>query len=213
MIRMSDITAYLICPRLCYYRVHYGDDSFTETNAVREIYMSHRRGFDIHWAEERCRSLYGSFDPEIFTKAAEKFVLSPKLDELRAVDWDIVVKSEKLGLSMVVDELVEKESCNPLFISTIPPERGVWFRDVLKAVVADMMGVGSLSYFYYAYTGDLRTCRANLGMRRKAIKLIERVRMVKKGFLPERKEGGYCAYCNFSEECGRKPETFASKFL
>jgi len=213
MIRMSDITAYITCPRLCYYRVHYGEGSFTEVNAVREIYMSYRRGFDLYWAEERCKNLYESFDGRVFKKAAEKFVFIPELEKLRAVDWDVVVRSEKLGVVMVIDEIVEDNGQHPLFVSTNPPVRDVWFRDAVKAAVASILGVGGRSYFYYACTGDLRDFTPNSGIRRRAIKLIERVRMVKQGFLPERREGGYCEYCNFSEECETKPETFASKFL
>ncbi len=214
MIRMGDITAYATCPRLCYYRVHYGDSSFTEMNAVREIYMSYRRSFDLCWAEERCRNLYESFDEHVFKKAAEKFILSPELRKLKAVDWDVVAKSERLGVVMVIDEIVEdKGKQHPLFVSTNPPERDVWFRDAVKAAVASILGVGDKSYFYYAYTGELRDFTPNLGIRRRAIKLIERVKMVKRGFLPERRESGYCKYCRFLEECKMKPETFASKFL
>ncbi len=214
MIRMGDVTAYIVCPRLCYYRVHCAEDSFTEVNAAKEIYVSYRQDFDLEWAEERCRNLYDFFDEHVFSKAAEKFILSPELAELKAVDWDVVVKSAKLGVVMTVDEIVE---CNgkryPLFVSTNPPERDVWFRDAVKAAVAYMLGVGDSSYFYYAYAGELREFTPGLGVRRRAIKLIERVKMVKRGFLPERKESGYCKYCSFSEECRMSPETFASKFL
>ncbi|MEM0022078.1 MAG: hypothetical protein QXK44_00835 [Archaeoglobaceae archaeon] len=35
MIKLSHITSYLTCPRLAYYRLKFGEDSFTEKHAVK----------------------------------------------------------------------------------------------------------------------------------------------------------------------------------
>ncbi|WP_202320576.1 PD-(D/E)XK nuclease family protein [Archaeoglobus neptunius] len=211
MIGLSHVVSYLTCPRLCYYRIHFGENVFAEIHAVREIYFSFRQGFDLEWAESRTRSLYENFDEGVFRRAAEKFVY---IDHgLRTVDFDVYVRSEKLGVGMVVDEIVrDGERDVPLFISLNPPEKGVWLRDVIKAGFAALIGFDG-ARIYYAYSGDLRSAETGYGTKRRVLKLIERVKMVERGFLPEKRESKYCDLCNFKEECHSKPETFASKFL
>lgn len=214
VIRLSHITSYLICPRLCYYRIHFVDESFTEINAVREIYISIRRGFDVQWAENRAKSLYNKFDYNVFNSARRKFVYNSLLQKLNSKDWDVVLKSERLGVVMTVDEIVmDGDSEIPLFVSLKPPENGVWFKDVIKAGLAGIIAGYRKAKVYYAYSGDIRDVKINYSVKRKVVKLIERVRMVKNGYLPERREGKYCNYCSFSEECKLQPETFSSKFL
>ncbi|MBO8180345.1 MAG: Dna2/Cas4 domain-containing protein [Archaeoglobus sp.] len=212
MIKLSHLTSYITCPRLCYFRIHDGDESFTEFAAIREIYLSMRQGFDLDWARKRARALHKAFDDIVFDSAARKFVY-PQID-CKTVDIDIVLKSESLGLLVSVEEIVE---CNgeavPLFISLNPPEKGVWMRDMIKAGAASIAGNYSNALIYYAYTGDVRRVEVTFSLRRKVIKLIERVKLIQRGFLPERRESRYCDYCSFSEECERKSETFASKFL
>jgi len=75
MIKLSHLTSYITCPRLCYFRIHAYEESFTEFAAVREIYLSMRQGFDLDWARERAKALHEAFDEGIFESAANKFVL------------------------------------------------------------------------------------------------------------------------------------------
>ncbi len=213
-ISLSMLTSYLTCPRLCYYRIHYGESTFSESNAVREIYISLRRGLDMPWAENRARSLYEAFDDEIFRAAAAKFVMSDVLETLKPLDWDVNVRSERLGISMVIDEVVEVSGTTfPLFVSRDAPKKGVWLKDAVKATLACMALQAKEGFIYYAYSGELRSCSVTVTMKRRCLKLIERVRMLAKGFMPERKEGKYCKFCSFAEDCRNEPETFASKFL
>jgi len=212
MIKLSHITSYITCPRLCYYRLHFEDEVFTEMNAVREIYLSFRRGFDLKWAEERAKALYSNFDYEVFKKASEKFVY--REIGLKTVEWDTVLKSERLEVVMTIDEIVSDGQREfPLFLSLNSPEEGIWFKDVIKAGIAGIIAGYDESKIYYAYSGELRDVEVSYGIKRKALKLIERVKMIKKGFLPERRESEYCRFCSFKEDCKAKPETFASKFL
>ena len=212
MIKLSHLTSYVTCPRLCYFRIHAGEESFTEFNAAREIYLSLRQGFDLEWAKMRARALHEAFDESIFDSAAGKFVY-PRIN-CKSVEVDAVLKSEKLDLLVSVEEIVE---CNgeriPLFLSLTPPEKGVWMKDMIKAGAAALAGNYSNALIYYAYTGDIRIVEATFNLKRRVIKLIERVKFVKRGFLPERRESGYCDYCSFREECESRAETFASKFL
>jgi CRISPR-associated exonuclease Cas4 len=212
MIKLSHLTSYITCPRLCYYRLHYGESSFTEFAAIREIYLSYRQGFDFDWARKRAESLYDTFNGEIFENAAKNFI-APGFD-FKSLEIDVLLKSEKLNLLVSVEEIVEKRGEKvPLFLNLVPPEKGVWLKDTIKAGAASLAAGFSKALIYYAYTGDIREVEVTFGVKRKVIKLVERVKLVQKGFLPERRESGYCNNCSFREECNRKPETFASKFL
>lgn len=214
MIKLSHITSYLICPRLAYYRYHFGEEHFTERKAVREIYLSFRKGFGVEWAKQRILAMNESFNEEVFDNALKKFVFSDILTDLKSLDWDVVFTSENLGISLLVDELVEFRGENfPLFVSLNAPKEGVWFPELIKAGVTALVASFKKSLFYYAYSGELRVAEANIGARRKALKLIERLKMIKNGFLPERNETNYCKICRFAEDCRSRPETFASKFL
>jgi|Deesub1362A_J573_1020465.scaffolds.fasta_scaffold00067_68 CRISPR-associated exonuclease Cas4 len=53
MLRVSDLTSYLVCPRLCYFCLRFGEDIVTEKRAAKEIYLVIRKGFGIDWAERR----------------------------------------------------------------------------------------------------------------------------------------------------------------
>ncbi|MCS7143513.1 MAG: hypothetical protein NZ879_00645 [Archaeoglobaceae archaeon] len=214
MIKLSHITSYLTCPRLAYYRYHFGDRIFSEKQAVREIYLSLRKGFGIEWAKQRIMAINEYFSEEVFETASKKFVFSKSLEELKSLDWDVVFTSEEIGVSLVVDELVEFNGENfPLFVSLNAPKDGVWFPDQIKAGVTALIAKLNKSFVYYAYSGELRIAEANIGIRRKALKLIERLKMVKNGFLPEKNETNYCKICSFADDCRSTPETFASKFL
>ncbi len=132
MIKLSYLTSYITCPRLCYFRIHFGEKQFTEFNAAREIYLSLKQGFDLDWAMKRAKALHEDFDEEVFKTAANKFIF-PQID-CKTVDMDVTIKSESLGLLVSVEEIVE---CNgeqlPLFLGLNPPENGVWLKDMIKA--------------------------------------------------------------------------------
>jgi len=212
MIRLGHLTSYLTCPRLCYYRMHFGDSSFSEFSAAREIYLSSRQGFDLEWAKKRAKALYSNYNEEIFDEVARKFV-SPQFT-WKSIDFDVAIKNDGIGIVVSIEELVEFENeATPLFLALNPPEEGVWLKELIKAGAAGIAGGFRRALFYYAYSGELREVEVTFSVKRRTLKLIERVKMVQKGFLPERREGEYCKHCSFKEECESKPETFASKFL
>ncbi|MCS7118702.1 MAG: hypothetical protein RMH75_01430 [Archaeoglobaceae archaeon] len=214
MIKLSHIISYLTCPRLAYYRFKFGERSFTEKNAVREIYQSLRRGFGIEWARERAKTMNENYSEEVFNQAVHKFKFSQALEEFRALDWDVVFNSEKFGITLTVDEIVEfKNDEYPLFVSLNAPKIGVWFQDLIRAGIISLVTVFDKIFLYYAYSGEIRIAESSFNLKRKALKLIERLKMIEKGFLPERNEGEYCKFCKFFDDCNRIPETFASKFL
>ncbi|MFN3384254.1 MAG: hypothetical protein ACK401_05100 [Archaeoglobaceae archaeon] len=214
MIKLSHITSYLTCPRLAYYRLKFGEKSFTEKHAVKEIYRCLRMGLGIDWAKEKARALNEFFCEDTFNRALVNFKFVKELDDFKPLDWDVVYNSEKFGVSLTIDEIVKfREEELPLFVALNAPENGVWFQDLIKAGVTSIVARFERSVIYYSYSGEIRVVEAEFGIKRKSLKLIERLRMIEKGFLPERKEGEYCRFCGFVEDCKRTPETFASKFL
>ncbi|MDI9642173.1 MAG: hypothetical protein QXQ38_02565 [Archaeoglobaceae archaeon] len=214
MIKLSHITSYLTCPRLAYYRYHFGEKRFSEKQVVREIYLSLRRGFGVEWAKQRILAMNEYFEEEVYNGALEKFILSECLEEFKSLDWDVVFTSQELDVALVVDEIVEFNGERfPLFVSLKAPREGVWFPDRIKSGVTALITKMNKSLIYYAYSGQLREVEADIGVRRKALKLVERLKMIKKGFLPERNETNYCKSCSFAGDCKSTPETFASKFL
>ncbi len=214
MIQLGHLTSYLTCPRLCYYRLHSGERTFTEYQAVREIYISLRRGFGLSWAEERARALNEEFNEDVFKRAAQNFVYDDVLKDFKPIDWDVQILAEKLGIAMIVDEIVEFNSeIYPLFVGLRAPKSGVWFKDAVKIAVASFAKGYGAGLVYYAYSGEIRRSEVTIATKRKVLKLTERVKMVAGGFLPERRRSEYCRFCSFAEECRQEPETFASKFL
>ena len=214
MISLSQIVSYTICPRLCYFRIKFGEKNFTESHAVREIYLSLRRGFDLEWARKRAMTINENFDLDVFNSAASKFVFSDLLHDFKPIDWDVTIKSDRLDVVVVIDEIVEfRKKTYPVLVSLKAPKEGVWFRDLMKIAVLSVISDYKSGLIYYAYSGELRKVDSNISLRRKALKLIERVKMIKNGFVPERRECRYCNFCSFVNECKVKPNTFASKFL
>lgn len=214
VIRLSHITSYLICPRLAYYRFKFGENNFTEKHAVKEIYKSSRMNLGIEWARERAKALHELFCEETFNQALSKFKMIKELEELKPIEWDIVYSSEDLGVSINIDELVKsRDEILPLYVSLKAPKDGVWYQDSIKAGVTALVAKFKKTIIYYAYSGEIRFVEADFSLKRKSLKLIERLRMIEKGFFPEKSEGEYCRFCGFAEDCKNHPETFASKFL
>ncbi len=217
MLRVSDLTSYLICPRLCYFRLRFGEDAVTEKKAAREIYLAIRKGFGIEWAERRYAELYG--EAEVFEKAKQSFTLSQELESLVPVEWEVSLKSDRLNLSGVVDEVVEeKGKLSPLIISLRAPDRGVWYADRIKIASLKMLGKDAGfdfngGFVYYCYDGELRHVETTRKDIYSTLRIVEKVRRLEKGFIPEKVRGKYCKVCSFRDRCDAQPSTFAARFL
>ncbi len=214
---VGEISSYLICPRLCYFRMR-DKIRATELNAAKEIYLSLRKGFNESWAFERFRQNFE--DEEPFKRALTKFKLEESVRNLKPVDWEIRLESERIRLKGVLDEIVEFEGKRyPLIISLRSPEDGVWFRDRIKLAAFCMLlkdaGIECRRGFvYHCFDGDLRSAEVSRRDRFHVLKLVERVLRLKNGFVPEKtKNTKICERCDYRDVCESKPSTFASKFL
>jgi len=215
---VSDVSGYLYCPRICYFRLKFGS-KINEIHAAKELYSSRRAGFDDEWAKRKFLNLYGEENIEIFERTAKKFIFSPSLEQLGQIDSDIILKSSRLRLSGKLDELIQlKEDRYPLILSSRAPEKGVWYRDKIKVTAFCMLlKEASIStstgFVYHCFDGELR--RVEVGRREKytVMKLVERVYGLMKGFVPEGINDSRCRRCDYRGECSSEPVTFASRFL
>ncbi len=215
MINVSDLTSYLTCPRLCYFRMRFGT-KLNEMNAVREIYLSLRKGYDLEWAENRFLELGG--DEEVFDKAKGNFKFLKEIEILKPVDWEIKLESERYRFRGILDELVEFQSKpHPLVLSLKSPKKDVKFKDRIKISAFCMLlkenGVEcNRGFVYYCYDGVVR--RVDVGRRERyyVLKLVEKVERIKKGFMPEKGKNVRCEFCEYRDVCQSKPSTFQEKF-
>ncbi len=216
-VNVSEISTYLVCPRLCYFRIR-DKAKPTELNAAKEIYLSVRKGLDESWAFERFSQMFS--DEEIFRSALRKFKFNDSLEDLKPIDWEIKLKSEKIKLRGILDELVEVDDERlPLILSLRSPSEGVWFKDRIKVSAFCMLlkqnGLDcNRGFVYHCFDGTLRIIEVGRRERYYVLKLVERVLRLKKGFVPEGTRNiKICASCEYKEICKSKPSTFASRFL
>jgi len=215
-VNVSELASYVICPRLCYFRMR-DNPSIGEINAVREIYLSLRKGLDLDWAEKRFEELDGF--KEVFEKALLDFKLSRDLEDLKPLDWEVKLSSDRLKLKGILDELVEfNGKVYPLVIALRSPKEDVWFKDRVRiSAFCMLLGENGLDckrgFVHYCYSGELRRIEIGRKERYYVLKLVERVLRLKKGFLPEKPKKAKCDGCVYREVCESKPSTFASKFF
>jgi len=210
-VTVGEISSYVVCPRLCYFRM-IDKVKPNDLHAVKEIYLSMRKGFDERWALERYSQMFD--DLEVFERSLKNFVFDSSLEMLRPLDWEVRLVSEKIRLKGILDEIVEfKGSRYPLILSLRSPEEGVWFKDRIKLTAFCMLLELDSGFVYHCFDGNLKRVDVTRRDRYHVLKLIERVIRLKKGFLPERKEKRLCLKCEYREACASRPSTFASKFL
>jgi len=209
MIRVSDLTNFLRCPRLSYFRMNNPVEIPTELKAAKEIFLSLRKGFDYEWAFNRFNILYPD-SKEIFISASSKFVFSDELEKLTPKEWEVHLYSDKLNLKGVLDELHERSF---LLVSLRMPESGIAFRDKIKIGAYSLLSKLDNAYIYYCYDGKLVNYRVGRRDKYNAIRVLEKVKKISRGVIPERKEIEYCSRCEYTDLCSNTRSTFASKFL
>jgi len=210
VMRIADITNFLICPRLAYFRMHFSKNEANEYHAVREIFLSLRKGFDYEWAYERFSTLYPN-SKEIFTRAASQFKYSEKLDRIKPKMWEVFYESEKLGLKGVVDEVTEDGRFMVVMLKKNTEE--FTFRERMRMSAISSISGMEEGYVYYAYDAILMEFKETRKDRYNLLRILEKIRKIEKGFMPERKEGKRCESCEFRESCMTKPSTFLSRFF
>ena len=210
MLKVGDITSFLTCPRLAYFRIHHGIDVPNEYHAVREIFLSLRKGLDHEWAFERFSALYPGHR-EVFVRAASRFRYSDELESIRPKEWEVFFESERLGLRGVVDEVTEDGRF--IVVMLKKNSENLTFRERMRLTAISTISGIQEGYAYYAYDGLLVEFRETRKDRYNLLRVLEKLRKIEKGFLPERKERDRCKSCEYRESCETKPSTFLSRFF
>ncbi|HID42289.1 MAG TPA: Dna2/Cas4 domain-containing protein [Archaeoglobaceae archaeon] len=212
-VRVSDLTSYIYCPRVCYYRLRFGEEFVNEMHAARDIYISKRLNMGEKWAFEKFINYYGKENSRVFLNALKKFVYNPALESLNGVEWEIILQSEKFRLKGSIDELVEENEVKiPLVLSSNAPEEGIWFKDRIRLTAYCMLVGANKGYVYHCFDGELRFTEVDRRDRRQVLKLVERVARIKNGFIPDKQNEDRCKKCHFNERCSESVSTFA-RFL
>ncbi|MBN2111061.1 MAG: Dna2/Cas4 domain-containing protein [Methanosarcinaceae archaeon] len=128
--------------------------------------------------------------------------------------------SEKLGLSGIPDCIVDiSGTLSPLVVRTGQcPQSGVWSNDRLHIASLAMLmekdsgTLASSGIVVYARQGNVRNVNIRPNDRRQVLQVLGRVRRIRDGSLPDRKESSFCGDCAYLEMCEVR-SSLASKFF
>ncbi|MDY0388093.1 MAG: Dna2/Cas4 domain-containing protein [Methanolobus sp.] len=173
----------------------------------------------VDGASENIMTYFGEIQQNLSAQAKdpELYLLAEKLSES---DEEPFLHSEKLNITGIPYRLLEIEgSFVPVIIKTGKvPENGVWMNDRLHltsfAMLAEDMH-GSIiksGFVLYARSGLYRNVNIHANDRRQVLKAIGRVRKIKEGSMPDKKESSLCADCSYAEMCNVR-SSLASKFF
>ncbi len=251
MIRVSDLTTYLKCPRIAYF-INRGHDLKLDlinperiilkelalvyplavgkkaeipildtlkgeldriSNEIHAIYRAELAGIN---EEIVVNSVTGvqSYLPEISSNLPADFYSNPD------VDYEPVLQSEKFGLTGTPDKLVTVNGqILPSIIKTGKmPENGIWSSDRLQLTAYSMLveekynSVVERGFVEYAKWGEVREVAIKRHERRKIFQIIEKIKKIQQGSMPEKPGNASCEACGFIDMCEVKP-TLASRFF
>ena len=161
--------------------------------------------------------------PEIaanLSRAVEEYGKEPMLAALTPVKIEPFLSSEKLNLKGVPSKLVcfEGEQVPSILKPGSCPEMGVWASDRVHAAALVLLLEAQkekevpFAFVEYVSFGLLRKVVIRSSDRREVLQICRRVKKIKEGLLPEKKEEKFCKECNFSEQCISNP-SLMSKFF
>ncbi len=170
-------------------------------------------------ASQIIMTYFGQIQQKLSAQAKDP-ELSVLAEKLSNSDEEPFLHSEKLNVTGIPYRLLEiEDSFVPVIIKTgKAPENGVWMNDRLHltsfAMLAEDMynSIIKSGFVLYARSGLYRNVNIHANDRRQVLKAIGRVRKIKEGSMPDKKESPLCADCSYSEMCNVKP-SLASKFF
>ena len=165
---------------------------------------------DSALVESACRDL----QPEIESISQG---LAGSLDLLLPCEVEVDLYSEKLGLSGRLDRLAHGGI--PSIIRTgRAPEAGVWQKDRIMLSGYSLL-LGEKEKWHvpfvlveYARQGLIRRVEIHGTDRARALRIRDRIRLIKQGRLPDRPDDAPCKGCQAEEIC-RTRHSLASKFF
>jgi len=252
MIRVSDVTVYLKCPRMCYF-IKNGHEFIKDTTSgylerilLKELALTYESAFnnpdrlstlntELDRISNEIRIIYpeelAGIDDDTLTNSVSKVRsclenicsnLSSTGDFYanKVVLVEPLLFSEKFAITGSPDKLIQKNNeFLPSIIKTgSMPENGVWRSDRLQLTAYAMLieekygtAVGR-GFVEYARWGKVREAAIKRHERRKVLQIINKIKKIQNGCMPEKPEDAMCTYCRFNEICDVK-STLASKFF
>ncbi len=143
------------------------------------------------------------------------------LKDISPFETEIILSNEKLKITGTIPALVMLgEKLSPMLIKTGKnPERGIWKNDRIHLAASAFLTEEHTGtpvtegIVEYAAFGNIRKVRIHTTDRRNAINVIKKIEKIKKGKMPEKKEGPLCESCEFQESCISEPTSFASRLF
>ncbi|NJD78530.1 MAG: CRISPR-associated protein Cas4 [Candidatus Methanoperedens sp.] len=249
MIRVSDITVYLKCPRMCYF-LYKGHDlpknAPPERILLKELTLAYGSAYN---KEDKLSVLNAELDrisneirviyPEELEEVdADKLAVSvsnirSRLEEIcsnlsstgdfygyRSVQFEPLLRSEKFGFAGSPDKLIQAgEELLPSIIKTGNiPENGVWRNDRLQLTAYSVLAeekygtVVRRGFVEYANWGKVREVTIKRLERRQVLQILDKIKKIQGGSMPEKPHNAPCMNCGFSGICNVKT-TLASRFF
>ncbi|MCE8422702.1 MAG: Dna2/Cas4 domain-containing protein [Candidatus Methanoperedens sp.] len=136
------------------------------------------------------------------------------------VQVEPLLLSEKFGLTGSPHRLLMiDERMTPSIIKTGNiPENGVWQSDRLQLTAYSLLveekydSAAERGFVEYARWGKVRQVTIRTNERRRVLQVIERIKKIQNGFMPEKPEKAPCESCGWIEICDVK-STLASRFF
>ena len=252
MIKVSDITTYLKCPRMCYFM--HKRDKLTQTKTpeylqrllIKELALTYCAAAGT---EEKLTILNNELDRlerdicVIYRNelaGIDDGVIADSISTVRSYLGDIslnlssyidfysngsfqvepLLLSEKFGLIGSPNRLLKiDETVIPSIIKTGNiPENGVWQNDRLALTAYSLLVeekyhcASNGGFVEYARWGKVREVTVKTNERRKVLEVIERIKKIQNGFMPEKPEKAPCEFCGWSDICDVR-STLASRFF
>ena len=175
---------------------------------------------------EDARSAVSECVKEIGTNLASFINEHGKEEILSCIDpvkTEPILYSERIGLSGMPSKLVcHAGNVVPSVIKTGKyPKNGVWNNDRLQIAALAMLveeeygKTVEYGFVEYARYGIVRKVIVRANDRRQILKIANRVKKIKDGTMPDKKESTLCTHCNFSEMCSKcsTKVSLASRFF
>ncbi|MFZ3167014.1 MAG: CRISPR-associated protein Cas4 [Candidatus Methanoperedens sp.] len=252
MIKVSDITTYTKCPRMCYF-TNKGHDLVSEVSSgylerliLKELAMTYGSACncsdiqnflnnELERISNEIRVIYRNELINIDDAAIAKSIMDirpligtislnlPVNSEFYSGEFiqdEPVLRSDKFGLSGSPDRLLKiNENLVPSIIKTgNMPENGVWNSDRLQLTAYSILveekynSIVEKGFVEYARWGMVRPVVIKRHERRKVLQVMDKIKKIQEGFMPERPKDAPCEYCGFVGICDVK-STLASRFF
>ncbi|KUG20342.1 MAG: Dna2/Cas4 domain-containing protein [Methanomicrobiaceae archaeon] len=208
-ISVSSVVACHVCPRRLYFDLGQERQQRESPRYTVCKQISYHLGHELHreriWREILAVMPAADGEVRAFFDACMEACEAARWTA--AVETDVPVASERLGIHGVVDKIFDGEPAFAITRSTDPPKAGVYNADRLRiacyaACVQEALGREvEVGWVEYVPGGICRPCTPQPRDRRAALKAIGAAKKVLAGSVPNRPLKAPCESCPHSERC------------